>query len=90
MELKKEFIGKGQVRGFMFTQIEKSNKAYIYRIEADKLTHYEVFTHKWNNRFNCVSYPTNNAFGVWAWTYRNLDKAMDKFNELNERAIVNG
>jgi len=87
-QLEKEFIGKGQVKGFMFTQIKQNNYGYIYRIEADKLTHYEVFTHKPNKRFNCVSYPTNHAFGIWAWTYRDLEKAEERFNDITQKRGV--
>ncbi|MHA2030542.1 MAG: hypothetical protein ACW99Q_14235 [Candidatus Kariarchaeaceae archaeon] len=29
-------------------------------------------------------WPSNEAFGRWAWTYRTLDKAMIKYNELEK------
>lgn len=81
-QLKTEFIGKGQVKGFKFTQVEKSLNAYLYKVESDGLEHYEVFYHKENDRFNCVSYPSNQAFGIWAWTYKNLETAQNKFEDL--------
>jgi len=81
-ELKEEFTGRGQVKGFAFTQIKKSASSYIYEVNSGEAKFYEVFKRIENTRFGCVSYPTNNAFGVWAWTYGDLDKAEDKFDEL--------
>ena len=83
-ELELSFTGRGQVKGFLFTQIEKNDVAYIYRVDTNGTTHYEIFYRKENTRFNCVSYPSNKGFGVWAWTMRNYESAMIKFNELSE------
>jgi hypothetical protein len=81
-ELQEEFIGRGQVKGFAFTQIEKSASYYIYEVKTETSKYYEVFKRIENTRFGCVSYPTNNAFGRWAWTFPELIKAEDKFDEL--------
>jgi hypothetical protein len=81
-ELSETFIGRGQVKGFAFTQIEKSASAYIYEVNTGNSKFYEVFKRIENTRFMCVSYPTNNAFGVWAWTFGTLKRAEDKFDEL--------
>jgi hypothetical protein len=84
-QLETNFIGKGQVKGFIFTQIKKSKCAYIYKVHTGYSEHYEVFKHKENSHFNCVSYPSDKAFGIWAWSCSNLDKALIKFEELNDR-----
>lgn len=90
-ELQESFIGKGQVKGFSFTQIKKSEHAYIYQVDTEVSAHYEVFFRKENTHFGCVSYPKDNSFGVWAWTKTTLDQANDKFEELNLRKeAVNG
>jgi hypothetical protein len=81
-ELQEEFIGRGQVKGFAFTQIEKTASYYIYEVKTESSKYYEVFKRMENTRFGCVSYPTNNAFGTWAWTYLDLSKAEDKADEL--------
>lgn len=65
-ELKEVFEGKGQVKGFKFTQIKKTEYAYLYRVDTKTSKHYEIFERRENTRFNCVSYPSNKAFGVWA------------------------
>ena len=79
-----EFIGRGEVKGFHFTQIKATDMAYLYRIESNGSFHYEVFKKRENARYGVVSYPTSKAFGIWAWTYRNYEKAIKKFNELNK------
>lgn len=81
-ELQEVFTGRGQVKGFSFTQIEKSVSGYIYEVNTGTSIFYEVFKRIENTRFMCVSYPTNNAFGRWAWTYSSLDKAEMKLDEL--------
>ena len=81
-QLREQFIGIGQVRGFEFTQIEKSSFGYIYAVNTGNNTHYEVFKHVENTLYKTVSYPSNKSFGKWAWTYSTLQKAEDKFDEL--------
>ena len=88
-ELEKEFIGKGQVKGFLFTQIKNNGRAYIYKVEDSGNLRYEVFKHKLNIRFECVSYPSNKAFGIWAFTTpcilkaNNILDSFEKFEEVN-------
>jgi hypothetical protein len=86
-ELELEFIGRGQVKGFIFTQIKKSDYAFIYQVNTGSGIHYEVFKRKENSHFNCVSYPSNKAFGLWAFTYKNLELSIDRFKEME---VING
>ena len=88
-ELKINFIGKGQVRGFEFTQVKKTEFGYIYKVDTKDRVHYEVFHRKENSRYNCISYPSSKAFGVWAWTFDTLDKAIIELNEIEIRKEVN-
>lgn len=81
-QLQVEFTGRGQVKGFKFTQIEKTAYGYIYEVNTGNSVHYEVFKHKENKRYECVSYPSNKAFGVWAWTYRSLESTQSKLDDL--------
>ena len=82
-ELELNFIGRGQVKGFIFTQIKQNNKAFIYKVEDSGRIYYEVFKKKINTQYNCISYPSNKGFGVWAWTCMTLEKANDKYDELS-------
>ena len=81
-ELEKSFIGKGEVRGFKFEMVHNTPLGYIYAIKGDNVTYYEVFKRKENTRFNCVSYPTSAAFGIWAWNVATLDKAKQKLESF--------
>ena len=81
--LKIQFEGKGEVKGYDFTQIRQTNKAFLYEVSSGGSKHYEVFLKRINHRFACISYPTSKAFGIWAWTFMNLESAINKFNELN-------
>ena len=90
--LKKEFTGTGEVKNFRFTQIAYSNCAYLYLITAaDGTIHFEVFGLKFRKphpkygdlSFDFIEkYPKGEDFGKWAWTYKDLESAYQKFNEI--------
>jgi len=82
-ELKTDFTGIGQVRGFQFTQISKTNSAFLYLINTGDRIYYEVFRKRINHRYGCISYPTDKAFGIWAWTTPNIERAFKILNELS-------
>jgi hypothetical protein len=71
--------------GFIYTQVFKNENGYVYSQEGyGKILAYEAFYHKENNHFNTVSFPGNEAFGVWAWSCHNLDSAIKRIsNEAN-------
>lgn len=87
-KLPKEFYGKGEVDGWKFRQVDASDCAYVYEainLETDMVTHYEVFEHRYNERFDCISYPKSNSFGVWAFTAVSYPHAIDIFVNINEK-----
>lgn len=88
-ELQSEFIGKGQVKGFKFTQVQKTKYGYIYEVKSYNRTWYEVFKRVENSYYNVVSYPTNKAFGVWAWTVNSIQKANELLSEIELKAQIN-
>lgn len=82
-QLPKQFIGRGEVRGFDFSLVSRSNWGFCYEVRIDgTITHYEVFLLKINKRFGCVSYPGSGSFGNWAWTYQTKEEAIKKLSEL--------
>lgn len=88
-ELEEVFEGRGEVRGFTFTQLDRSDYAYLYEQKEKESGHitYEVFRRKVNTQFGCVSYPSSKGFGDSVFmgkTFRNLDKAKDYFEYLND------
>lgn len=88
-ELKTDFIGVGQVKRFKFTQISKTNLAFLYLIDTGDTIYYEVFRKVINHRFACESYPTDKSFGVWAWTTPDIVKAFEILNDLSREESIN-
>lgn len=82
-ELEIEFEGRGEVKGFHFKQLHKSDAGYLYKVNTSDLHyHYEVFQRKVNKQYNCVSYPRSASFSLWGWTYFDYEDALKKFNEV--------
>ena len=50
--------------------------------DGEKTVAFEVFKHKENTQFDCVSYPGNEAFGQWAWSCRTIDAALKLLNSF--------
>lgn len=99
-ELETQFIGGGEVAGFVFTLNKHGVRTFLYEIEkGGGSTHYEVFARKtvplcidfaakqYSTEDFKEIYPKGKDFGVWAWSYRNFEQALKKFNEL-EAAMV--
>lgn len=76
------FTGKGEVRGFQFSQIHVSDRAYCYEVNVGGVLYYHTFKRIENRRYLTIAYPGPKAFGLWAWVYRSLDEAQQKFQEL--------
>jgi hypothetical protein len=85
-ELKKIIHGTGEVKGFTFRQVALTKSGYIYEVTHPEVKnpHYEVFRRRVNHRFQLISYPRANAFGVWAWTYPTLEMARQKLEEISQ------
>lgn len=86
-DLKTEFVGIGEVRGFIFKQLHANGYAYLYEVRNpdEQMPHYEVFERVENVQFDCVSYPKAKSFGVWAWCVKDYAKAMKKYDELTNK-----
>lgn len=77
------FTGRGEVRGFKFTQLRKTNRAFMYEIDTGDQIHYECFKRLINKRYSCESYPGSKSFGITAFTFMKVESAIEKFNQLN-------
>ena len=70
--LQKEFIGRGEVKGFHFKQVYKHDKFYIYKVTDENRSYYELIKRTVNKdyitRSPVESYPTSKSFGKKAWT----------------------
>lgn len=82
-----EFIGKGEMKGFHFNQLERGQKCCLYQVRTDyKTIHYEVFIIKTFKvpitKELYEAYPKANSFGIWAWSINDYNKAVKKFNKI--------
>jgi len=95
-KLTTEFVGTGEVSGFEFKQIAETELGYIYSVSNYGREWYEVFRRKTTpvcldfekriyseTEFKEV-YPKGEAFGVWAWTSPDKEKALTMLNNLPE------
>jgi hypothetical protein len=83
--LPEKFAGTGEVRGYEFCLVSKTKRGFCFEVSnSGIISHYEVFKRKINYRFNCESYPTSKAFGIWAWTYRTKEKAIEKLMSIKD------
>ena len=75
--------------GFDYRLVYSNDLGYIY-VQSDngKTVAFEVFKRKINTYFNCVSFPGNEAFGQWAWTYRTLDEAIAKLKTFKDATTI--
>jgi hypothetical protein len=86
-ELSDEFIGKGEVKGFSFKLVKRTEHAYMYQVNRHG-QHYEVFERRENTRFDTVTYPSSKAFGIWAFCMASFERAELKLSELTQRVCV--
>jgi len=95
--LDNKFVGRGEVKGFIFRKIKSTELASIYEVDSNtSRVHYEVFRNKlapvcidykrwvYSKTELKQIYPKAKDFGDWAWTYYSLVKAMRKFKMLND------
>ena len=101
-KLEKQFTGIGEVKGFVFTQINSTELGYIYEVDTGHSKHYEVF--KRVNSPVCIdfkkriysqtdskeTYPKANSFGIWAWSCSKLEKAEKRLYSFVRKEVNNG
>lgn len=73
-ELKLKFTGNGEVKGFEYTCLKMTDSGYLYRVECYNRVWYEVFRRKVG--VYGVRYPRSKSFGVWAWSYSCIGRAV--------------
>lgn len=86
-QLQENFDGRGEVKGFKFKQEMKTELAFMYSVtfEGSKKPHYEVFQRRINALYDCESYPSSKAFGIWAKSVVSKEKAIEYFNKYNNK-----
>jgi hypothetical protein len=81
-KLPKKFVGRGKMLGFKFTRIGETARAYCYQVQGITVSHFEVFLKKIDSQTNVEIYPRAKHFGVWAWIFRDEEKALEKLELL--------
>lgn len=80
--------------GFDYIQYRKSENAFIYKqVISENMVQYEVFEWKIQPERTInekvlpakEKFPNNEAFGYWAWSYKDYRRAIKKFEELNNK-----
>lgn len=81
--IEEEFIGRGEVRGFRFRQLEKRGRVYLYEVDGGYgHPHYEVFRARYNKLLGRYAYPKSKGFGANAFSYFSLPAALVGFHHL--------
>jgi len=90
--LPNEFVGVGEVKGFLFKKIEENENFYIFEVSNNGHKHYEVIkrvvvscfldfdTREIDTNNKKETYPKSYKFGSTGWTYSLLKNAQNKFN----------
>jgi len=75
----KELDKEIKKRGFCYIQRFADTSGYVYEQSLNGVTvGFEAFLRKENTQFNCVSFPGDNAFGVWAWSTKTFERALER------------
>ena len=81
---------------FVYTNVCRGKRSFVFEQHVPpNLRYYEVFRRRVNKEFeiggNIIpeseAFPSDNSFGVWAWSFRSLDKAMEKYKELENADV---
>lgn len=76
------FIGRGEVRGFEFTLLDRSSSAYLFQVGSGGRVWFECF--KRRSGTYGEKYPSSKSFGKWAYTSFSLESAKSKFEEYSK------
>ena len=97
IKLEKDFVKKyyeGWDKPVHFIQLEETDTAYLYKREIGNYVDYEVFKKKVVCKTAHIdgkivkleqkkeSYPKANAFGSWAWSFKDIDRAYQKLRMI--------
>lgn len=89
--IEKSFVGKGEIKGMKFSLLNEIGDYFLWAVVDNNQTHYEVWKKKvtpvcvdFENRvYSDTEYkfvkPKSKDFGVWAWSFYNLEQLYKKF-----------
>lgn len=97
IKLEKDFVKKnyeGWSKPVHFIQLEETETAYLYKREIGSYVDYEVFLKKVGKSAKTIDgkitvvdimkekYPRASAFGQWAWSFKDINRAYKKLREI--------
>lgn len=86
IKLEKDFVKKyyeGWSKPVRFIQLLETETAYLYKREIGSYVDYEVFKKKVVKKPVIKEvYPRATAFGSWAWSFKDMNKAYDMLREI--------
>lgn len=103
IKLEKDFVKKryeGWDKPVHFIQLAETETAYLYKREIGSYVDYEVFKKKVVNKttrkegkiveldIQKETYPRANAFGFWAWSFRDINEAYDMLREITPCEVI--
>lgn len=91
--MENQFIGKGAVKGMVFSLLQETSNGFLYSVEDEGRVHYEVFKRverpkllDWDTKEISEEkypvYPRTEDFGKWAWSYSSLEKAVSRLQSF--------
>ena len=96
--LKQNFVGTGEVKGFIFDLIKETDLGFIYKVTtSSNKPHYEIM--KKVLVAKCLDFkkrlfsetdfrytlPRSYNFGSWCWTAITMDRAIEILNSLEKQ-----
>jgi hypothetical protein len=93
-ELEETLEGIGETKGFVFTRVDRSSCAYLYKVDTGASVHYEIFERRatpicidfeqriYSETDTKEIYPKSNDFGVWAWSTNSISRAIAIFQDI--------
>jgi hypothetical protein len=70
-------------KGFVYTQVFKNDSGYVYEQKLNgRVIAFESFFRRENTMHGCISFPGDNAFGIWAWSCSTIERAISKLTLL--------
>lgn len=103
IKLEKDFVKKryeGWDKPVHFIQLAETETAYLYKREIGSYVDYEVFQKKIiykrkrigdevvNMDIKREVYPKANAFGSWAWSFKDMNKAYNMLHEITPCEVI--
>ncbi|MBP6871786.1 MAG: hypothetical protein KBC43_07245 [Bacteroidales bacterium] len=88
---------KMRKNGFEYIQLLRGQRSCVYeQVVSENVSYYEVFilkiqpARKVGDRVLGARelFPHNEAFGDWAWSFRDLNEAKLKFNEIEKGGML--